>query len=125
VCVSETLDGRQEKTLRHEQWRFRLSHSLSAAGEGLLVSETGAAGRLAEVPGLHLKLASAWEEQGDRAAALWSSLDAAERFLTLTRTDPAARAFPRARELSGHGRPGDRKRLLGRYRRLERLRAVH
>jgi tetratricopeptide (TPR) repeat protein len=72
---------------------------------------TGRPGDLSEVPGLHLRLAQASAEVGDRPAALRELLTATDGFLALKQVQPAADALTQARSYASFGTPADRKRL--------------
>ena len=86
------------------QWQLALKdHDLLRA--------TGRPGDLSEVPGLHLRLAKAWEEVGDRSNALRALLNAADGYLALKRGAPASNTLARARPLSSFGGPAEQRRL--------------
>ena len=76
-----------------------------------LLRASGRPGNLAEVPGLHLRLAQAYEAVGDRAGALRSYINASEAFLNLKSVDSASDALSRARPHATFGAAADQRRL--------------
>jgi tetratricopeptide (TPR) repeat protein len=83
-----------------------------------LLRASGRPGNLAEVPGLHMRLAQAYEAVGNRAAALRSYMNASEAFLNLKSVGSASTALTRARSHASFGAPADQQRLEAMGRRV-------
>ena len=95
------------------QWNMALKNHSA-------LRSTGRPGELAEIPGVHLRLAGAWEAVGNPAASLRELLFAAEGFLNLRRYNEASQVIGRARGLIPIGTPADAQRLAALEEKLPR-----